>query len=87
MDIKVEFSTDSLFGYTDEEEYDVSASVTNFEKSLGAALYDEYLDANVVIINNDNDRVSVDGMYDHNECPWINNIVNKVWESWEWLER
>jgi hypothetical protein len=87
MYIKVEFSTDSLFGYTDEEEYDVRASVKNFMEALEAVLYDEYPEAEIEVVETGSDRVSVDGMYDHDECPWIDQLGEKVWSSWDWLER
>jgi hypothetical protein len=86
MHIKVEFSTDSLFGYTDEEEYDVKASVASFQKNVVNALYDKYPDAEIEVANTSHDRVIIDGMTDHDECPWVDNLIHKVWESWEWLE-
>jgi len=86
MHIKVEFSEDSLFGgYSPENEgYDVAASVAQFAESLENHLYDEYPKAEVEVVTSINDRVLVDGFGDHDEVPWIDQIIEKVFNGDDW---
>ena len=86
MNITIEFSTSSLFGTNDPEEYDEHASIANFEASLVDAFYDEYPKAEVTIIHGITDRHEVDGRTDDDECAWVGDLIEKVWSSWAWLE-
>ena len=86
MNIHIEFSSASIFGTADPEEYDERASIANFEESLVNAFYDEYPEADVTISHGDIDRHSVDGRTDSDECAGVGALIDKVWSSWEWLE-
>ena len=86
MHIKIEYSTASLFGTADPEEHDEAASIANWEGSLVDAFYDECPQAEVEIVHGIIDRHTVNGQTDHDECAYVGDLINKVWESWEWLE-
>lgn len=86
MEIKVEFSEDSLMGPADVEEMrlDVKASIASYKEHLIDHLYDKYPNADIEVECSGHDRIQVDGMTDHDEVPWIEQAVNKVWESYQW---
>lgn len=86
MKIKVEFSEDSLMGPADVEEMrlDVKASIVSYKENLVNHLYDKYPNADIEVECSGHDRIQVDGMTDHDEVPWIEQAVNKVWESYQW---
>ena len=86
MFIKVEFSDDGLFGNHTAEDVDRKASAANFTTLLGYALSVEYPDAEVEIEHTINDVHRVDGQTDTVEAENVGNIINRVWESWEWLD-
>lgn len=86
MRVKVEYSPAALFGDVDpaEEGIDEAASMKRYAKQLKKALRREgYKDARVV--NTGHDRISIDGMTDHDEAPWIEQVVHRVWDAWDWL--
>ena len=85
MQVRVEFSEDSLFGDVDPatEGIHVEASIAQFIKALEATLREDYTNVTVVLCSHD--RVMVDGMPDHDEVPWINQTMEQVWSSWDWL--
>ena len=86
--IEVEFSEGSLFGgmaQQDIDEWDVKASVAQFAESLMNHLYDEYPDAEIVVNASINDRILVNDWRDHEEIPWIQNIVEKVFSGDSWM--
>jgi len=86
--IRVRYSSDGLFGATNpaEERIDEAASVRNFAEYLEAALYDEYPDAEIEIEYGINDDHSANGRTDSDEAVDIGCIVNRVWESYAWIE-
>ena len=86
--IRVRYSSDGLFGATNpaEERIDEAASVRTFGEYLVAALYDEYPDAEIVVEYGINDDHSANGQTDTDEAVDIGYIVNKVWESYSWIE-
>jgi len=87
MEITVEFSEAALFGTVDPEEegIDAAASVANFADALINHLYDAYPDAETEVTTSINDRVMVDGMEDHEEMPWIEDIIDKVFQGDDWI--
>ena len=87
LHIKIEWSPSALWGSTDPEGegYDAAQSEAKWQESLTAYVYDAYPDAEVEIIQGINDRVTVDGMTDHDEVPWINQIVEVCWNGDDWL--
>ena len=84
--IKVEFSESGLFGSVNpaDEGIDEKASIASFRENLENALTDAYPNDTIEVIHSINDVHSVDGRTDHEECPWIGALINKVWESWQW---
>jgi len=87
LTIEVQWSEDSLWGYTDPDEYNQAQSEANWEESLVNHLYDAYPNAEIHVVKGINDRVMVDdgsGGGDDEE-PWVDNIVSKVWNGWDWL--
>ena len=86
MRIKVEFSEDSTMGYTDTDKIDVSASLIRFAEALTNSLHVAYPKAEIEVAQSINDRVQVDGRTDHDEAPWVSEIVGKVWNGDGWLE-
>ena len=86
MQITIEFSEDALLGNIDPEEMnlDVPASIDSYRENLVNHLYAEYPDAEIEVTKSIHDRIQIDGMTDHDEVPWIEQIVEKVWNSpWE----
>lgn len=84
--ILVEFSSDSLWGNTDPDEYDASQSEANFAAAVVNHLYNRYPDAEIEVKHGSNDCILVDGMTDHEETPWIEQIVEQVYNGDDWLE-
>lgn len=85
--IKVEYSDDSIFGHADpdDEGIDAQASRALFEENLIDAFYDEYPEAEVEFVHGINDRHSADGRRNTTDAENVGDLINKVWESWEWL--
>jgi len=85
--IRVEFSDDGLYGSTDpdEERIDTVASAQQFQAQLTQALAAEYPNSRISIAHTQNDRSEVDGYTDHDEGPWIDQIIHNVWSAWDWI--
>ena len=86
MHIKYEFSSASLWGDVDpdEEGYDAAASEALFAEEMENHLADAYPDAEIEVIQGISDRIRVDGMEDHDEIPWIEQIVDRVYSGQPW---
>ncbi len=85
MNIKVEFSTDGLFGNADTDEIDVPTSISQFTDALVNHLYAEYPKAEIEVKQGISDFQEVDGQRDHEEVPWVEQIIEKVWTGDDWL--
>jgi len=85
MHIKIEWSSSSLWGSTDPEEYDWEQSEENYEQAVLNHLHDEYPDAEIEIVHGISDRVQVDGQEDHDEVPWIDQVLERVYNGDDWL--
>lgn len=85
MNITVEFSSDSLWGSTDPAEYDSQQSEANFATAVENHLYDRYSDAEIEVKHSINDRILVDGVTDGEEIPWIEQIIEQVYNGDDWL--
>jgi len=86
MEIKIEFSESALFGSADTDEIDVAASKARFIEALENHLEASYPDSEVEIIESINDRVQINGAYDHDEGPWIDQIIDIVYNGDDWPE-
>ena len=86
MEIRVEFSQDSLFGDVDPamEGIDANASAAQFAQALEDELQSNYPTADITVEESINDRVSVDGMFDHTEVPWIEEAIGQLWQDDSW---
>ena len=86
--IRIRYSDDSIFGHADPdaEGIDAAASRELFEENLVNAFYDEYPDAEVEIIHGTHDDHDADGHTDTIDAEYVGNLINKVWESYEWLQ-
>lgn len=84
MKITVEFSEAALFGSTDTDDYDVEGSIAQFAESLENHIYDAYPKAEIKITKGINDRVRIDGSDDHEEAPWVNQIIDRVFNGDDW---
>ena len=85
MKIKIEFSEDGLWGHTDPTEYNQQQSEANFRESLENHLYNAYPTANTEVVKSNFDRVQVNGQTDHAEAPWINQLIDRVYNGDDWL--
>lgn len=87
MNIKVEFSISSLFGKADPVKagYDEAASANEFSNQVYAKLAELYPTDSVSVVASGNDRVTVNGLTDHEEADWINQVIGEIWEAWNWL--
>ena len=85
--IRVRYSDDSIFGHADPDDEGIDAIVSRaqFEEALVNAFYAEYPEAEIEIIHGINDDHNADGQTDTNDAENVGNIVNTVWDSWEWL--
>ena len=86
MSIKIEWSSAALWGRTDPEAegYDESASEQAFVEILDGYLTDEYPTAEIEIVHGINDRITVDGFTDHDDVPFIENLIDKTYNgNWE----
>jgi hypothetical protein len=77
--IKVMFSEDSLFGDQEPQPH-------HFADALENHLHAEYPDAEIEVVEGIGERVEVNGLADHDEVPWINQIIERVWNGDDWLE-
>jgi len=87
MRIEVQYSTDSLFGVTDPDEYDERASIAQFGEALTNHLYEAYPEAEITVSHGIGDSVKVDGQQDHEETPWVEDVIARVWNGDDWLVR
>jgi len=83
--IKIEFSDDGIFGSYTEDDVDRPASVASFIENLENAFEVEYPGAEIEIVYGINDRHRADGRADTVEAEYVGNLINKVWESYDWL--
>jgi hypothetical protein len=84
--IKIEWSGAALWGSTDadDEGYDEQASEDAFVEILNGYLMDEYPNVDIEIVNGINDRVTIDGMDDHDEVPAVEDLISKTYNgNWE----
>jgi len=77
--IKVTFSEGSLFGDSEPQPH-------HFASALENHLYAEYPDTEITVVESLGEHVYVNGMTDHDEVPWINQIIEKVWNGDDWLD-
>ena len=87
MYIKIEYSLASLFGSIDPEAEKINAqeSAHQFTAQLNAALQNQYPGARIEIGQGITDRLSVNGQTDHDECPWIEDVIGQTWSTWDWI--
>lgn len=86
MTIIISYTEDGMFGPAEEnrEGTDITASFARYEKMLTEKLQEQYPDAEIEFKNNDlQDKVEIWPPSD--EGPWVDEIVNQVWQSWEWI--
>jgi hypothetical protein len=84
--IRFVFDQDSVFGNGDPEGdgYDVQASLAAYAEELEANLSEEYPNTETDVSLGDAYRIAVDGMTDHEEIPWIEQLIDRVWNSGAW---
>jgi hypothetical protein len=84
--IKIEYSSSAMWGNVDpvEDGWDESESFDAFEEILEATLQEAYPTAKIEIIRGINDQVHIDDYTDHEEMPWVNQIIEKVWNG-DWM--
>jgi hypothetical protein len=85
MMIKIKWSASALWGSTDCEDYDWRQSETNYQDAIANHLHDAYPDAEIEIEQGVNDSVEVDGQTDHDEVPWVNQVLERVYNGDDWL--
>ena len=75
----------SLFGADAElENIDIEASYNAYDNAVLVALGSVYPNA-LVRVQGGPDIISVNGMTDHGEVPWVEGVVHRVWESFSWI--
>lgn len=89
MQIKVEFSTDSLFNLADADadELDTRECVNRYADLVEMAIREEYPDADVEVSCTINDRVRIlNDEYDTSrDVETVNEILERVWNSNGWV--
>ena len=85
--IRVEFSQDGLFGSVDpdEQHIDTATSAQQFQANLARALAAEYPNSHISVAYTNSDQSEIDGHTDHDEGPWIDQIIHDVWVTWDWI--
>jgi hypothetical protein len=87
MDIRVQFSEDSLFSGADERDLaavDVAASVTRYGDMLAKRLEGEFPGATVEIVQGNDNWYEVDGERDSREADIVYHIANQMYEGASW---
>lgn len=87
MDIRVQFSEDSLFSGADERDLaavDVAASVTRYGDMLAKRLEGEFPGATVEIVQGNDNWYEVDGERDSREADIVYHIANQMYEGAQW---
>jgi len=85
MRIKVQYSTDALFGSADPADFGGAASIAQFGSILTNRLHNAYHDAEITVTHDIDDDVRVDGQQDHDEVPRIDQIIGEVYGSYSWI--
>jgi hypothetical protein len=87
MYIQIEYSNERLWGKTDPEaeKLDRIESSRRFSEAIRDRLKKEFSGATISILQNVNDVVKVDGKSDSPEAVRVNEIIQKVWSSWDWI--
>jgi len=89
MEIVYQYSDGDLMGDAEGREYDLATSCVQFEVAVSAALGREYPDVEVWIICHRNSTgwdgaARIDGRYGTAEADFIEDIVQDVWQTFEW---
>jgi hypothetical protein len=87
MDIRLQFSRDSLFAAADPADLaavDVAASVTRYGDMLMGRLRAEYPEADIEIEEGNDNWYEVDGERDSREADWVYHIANQMYEGAQW---
>lgn len=84
--ITIEYDNDesAMYGSNGAEGYDAMASEMKYEEMLTAALQEAYPDVEIEVTTGYG-RVMVDGDTAHEEVDTVNQILHKVWSSFDWL--
>ena len=85
MRIEVQYSTDALFGSADPADFDEAASIAQFGSILTNRLHNAYHDAEITIAHSINDSIKIDGQQDHDEVPWIKQIIKHIYNCYDWV--
>jgi hypothetical protein len=85
--IVIEYSDAGLFGDTDPEteNINVMASHDEFERQVTEAMQAEYPGVEVVFEFGLEDSHAVDGQSDTYAAGVVGDIMNEVWNKWEWV--
>lgn len=79
-------SSDAM-GFETSEAVDAvnyKASMQAYETMIAGALEAAYPGAEITI-ETGYGRIEVNGQSDHDEVPAVSDLVNQVWQSWEWV--
>ena len=85
--ILYQYATDdaALFGASaDLTLIDIVASYNAYEDAVLAALRAAYPGIDV-IVQSGPDRIVVNGLRDHNEVPWVEDVAREAWERFDWI--
>ena len=78
---------DGMWGQSPGPDIDEQASYACYEEMVTCALRKAYpgVDIDVRVSNNVSECTHVDGMGDHDEVPWIQQIYEKIWREFDWV--
>lgn len=86
--IRVRFDEEGLFGADQDaieaEGTDIAASKARYGEAVTNHLYDAYPAAELDVAEG-YPTIEVNGLTDHDEVPWIEQIVERVWNGDDWL--
>ncbi len=85
MSIKVKYSHDGMWGDAGSAGYDVKASYAKFEEMVETKLQQEFPGAEIEFVNGIEDKSTVDSDTSTQDAHTVQYLVNRVWESWDWL--
>lgn len=84
--IKVEYDNEesAMYGSNGAAGINTEASEARFEQKLEAALKERYPEAEIEVVTG-HGTTRIDGEKDHEERPYVDQILHNVWSEFDWL--
>ncbi len=83
--VQFDNETSAMYGSEEPIGIDTDASQDKFVNMLLNELVEEYPNTDITVKANTNSHIWVNGLLGHNEVPWIEDILHKVWSGFKWI--